>query len=66
MPLASSGSLTLNEIHVEAGDFWNAYATINDSILNTYKRGWTNYKFCFGTAIEIGIFMGLLMTQELV
>ena len=37
MPLASSGSLTLNEIHVEAGGTSGTACTINDLILEAYN-----------------------------
>ena len=59
MPLASSGNLTLNEIHVEAGGTSGTACTINDSDIRqlTPASGKT-INTNSGTAIEIADFYG--------
>ena len=59
MPLASSGSLTLNEIHVEAGGTSGTACTINDSDIRGLQAGTgKTINTNSGTAIEIADFHG--------
>ena len=59
MPLASSGSLTLNEIHVEAGGTSGTACTINDSDIRGLQPGaGKTINTNSGTAIEIADFHG--------
>ena len=47
MTLATSATLTLNQIHIEAYVLLVQHAHSNDSDIRAYKQGLTNYKFCF-------------------
>ena len=59
MPLASSGNLTLNEIHVEAGGTSGTACTINDSDIRGLQPGaGKTINTNSGTAIEIADFHG--------
>ena len=59
MTLATSGNLTLNQIHIEAGGSSGTACTINDSDIRGLQAGaGQTINSVSGTAIEIGDFYG--------
>jgi len=59
MTLATSGNLTLNQIHIEAGGSSGTACTINDSDIRGLQAGaGQTINSSSGTAIEIGDFYG--------